>query len=159
MLLKTILKLKKAAPNSSIPVPFLTEPSLLVANAPVTIAGFGNTLFIGDSDEPKSRILRSFETRILNPISPKNGMIEFHRNFDLLKTFDFQFSKTPGHPELDDNGGMAAGDSGGPAYITFSNKTYIIGIASGYKDSEGEIASYENVPTHSKWIQNVIKSF
>jgi hypothetical protein len=53
---------------------------------------------------------------------------------------------------------MAAGDSGGPAYMTLENKTYIIGIASGYKDPDGEIASYENIPTHSKWIKNVIKS-
>ena len=48
-------------------------------------------------------------------------------------------------------GGMAGGDSGGPAFTILEGKPFLIGVASGYR-FEDERPSYENVPAHADWL-------
>ena len=85
-------------------------------------------------------------------------MIEFYKTPDLVRTFGILHGKTPRHSELDNEGGMAAGDSGGPAFLFTQGAIYVVGVASGYYGSDDTVPSYENVATHAGWINSSVRA-
>ena len=153
-----VLRLAKPAPEGFTPVSILEDITFLQPGTDIVLAGYGNTLWMGDRDEPKSRMLRSFPTKIEQPVSPEDGMIEFYKTRDLVRTFGILHDKTPRHPELDNEGGMAAGDSGGPAFLFTRGAAYVVGVASGYYGSDDTVPSYENVATHAGWINSSVRA-
>ncbi len=125
-----ILKLSRAAPTPFRSVKILRDSAKIKAGQKVSIVGYGNIYFFSDANEPKSRLLRSFEWQILNPRGPLSGTIEFFRPKEITSLEDL--------PKV--MGGMAAGDSGGPSYIVIDGVPYLIGVASGYR-GENEVPS------------------
>lgn len=74
----------------------------------------------------------------------------------------FSFDAPPSGTDLE--GAPGPGDSGGPALITMSGKTYIAGVSSaGYDGADGPgtygaIDVFTRVSTHLAWIDRVMKS-
>lgn len=131
-----LVKLKQPAPSGFEPVKLLKFSDLLQVGQAINIAGFGDKYpYMGDPSEPASRILRMYKTEITQTRGEYSGMLE------LLNT----------------GFGMAAGDSGGPAYAVIDEIPYLIGVASGYKYKGAP--SYEHVPDHFEWITETAKSF
>lgn len=136
-----LVRIKDEAPSDFREVKLLSDLSILTPMLPVTIAGYGNIKFYGDPEEPRSRRLRSFQTKIRDAQSSRTGMVTFYR--------PSQVSTQEEYIQL--VGGMAAGDSGGPGFVKHEEQLYVFGVASGYRH---DIPSYESVPHHLQWLRD-----
>lgn len=135
-----LVKLSRPAPEGFVPARVLLT-DVLAAGQPLLLAGFGNIYFMGDSNEPKSRLLRLFETSVETPSHPVSGQMEYWRPTNISTLEDYQKYV----------GGMAAGDSGGPAYLVLDGIPFVAGVASGYRYENRPF--YESVVNHSRWLQ------
>lgn len=122
-----LIKLQAHAPEGFVPIAILDSTSELRPGTVATIAGFGRTQGYGDKRETKGRFLLSYEYKIAEQYET-DSMIKFN----------------------DEQGGMAAGDSGGPAFISKNGISYLIGVGSNYKET---LPAYESVPRFSAWIR------
>lgn len=102
------------------------------------IAGYGNLYPINDPLEPNSRILRQYNYTVSSETS-STGMLIYNR----------------------ERGGMAAGDSGGPAFVDINGELFLVGVASGYylrnSSPDEKFPIYESVPRFADWIRQAAK--
>ncbi|MCO5141550.1 MAG: trypsin-like serine protease [Oligoflexia bacterium] len=136
-----LIRLNAAAPTEFKPAPMLLNLEELSTEHELLLAGYGNIFFMGDKREPRSRILRTFETSVKTAVHPISGQMEYARP-EVIRTIE-DYQKYIG--------GMAGGDSGGPAYAVIKGTAYVVGIASGYRYNEQPF--YESVPAHKDWIE------
>lgn len=140
-----LVRFEGAAPADREVRPVLGNPALLTAGLPLLLAGYGNARFMGDPEEPKGRTLRSFETAVEVASHEISGQIEYSRPKVINSMEDY----------MKFIGGMAGGDSGGPAYATVNGVKTVVGIASGYRYNDQPF--YENAPIHAQWLENAAR--
>lgn len=135
-----LVRLRDEAPSDFRPAKLLEDIGILTEMHPITIAGYGNIKYHGDPSEPRSRLLRSFATRVRHARNPHTGMVTFWRPTTVRTEEEYAQAV----------GGMASGDSGGPGFVTVDGELRVFGVASGYRE---DLASYENVPDHLEWLR------
>jgi secreted trypsin-like serine protease len=131
-----VVKLKGLAPAAFSIATLVRDQRRLTRGQEVFVAGYGNTLDYGNPNEPASRELRFFRTRIANPMHRTAGTVIFV-------------------PAI---GKMAAGDSGGPAFLVSNGRPAVFGVASAYLDHEQTMPSFESVPRHLAWLKSAARA-
>lgn len=132
-----LLKYSGDAPQGYTATTFLPNPSYLLNNTPVVLAGYG----VSDSRTKQgSEILRQTATVISN---------------NRYAYTEIQLDQRLGR-------GSCHGDSGGPAFIVINGTHYLWGILSrGDQDREdkcNQFSIYTLILAHYKWIQDTAKA-
>jgi secreted trypsin-like serine protease len=145
-----LVRIDREAPALFQPVRLSSDPSVLSKGSKITLAGYGRRLPLGDSREPAERVLRAYDTEVLDPRNETSGMLEYFHNSQFYDYEDPEGMRR-------NLGGMMAGDSGGPAFATLNGKPFVVGIASCYRYPE-QRPFYENVAVHYSWLLEAAKA-
>ena len=152
-----LLKMADEAPAGFEPIEMLLDPTRLAPDAPIIIAGFGNTHAFEDPRNTSSTVLRRFHTLIRDPndkVLGSVGQIQLYKTQDLPAYKAKYESGTEEDRKAIDLYGLLAGDSGGPAYMKVEDRPFLVGVASGY-DSQNH-PTYENLANVSSWIKETV---
>jgi hypothetical protein len=145
-----LIRIVSEGPAVFQPARLSSDPSMLGKGSKITLAGFGRKFPLGDSREPAERVLRAYDTEVVDPRNSLSGMLEYFHN---MQFYDYE---DPEGTRMN-LGGMMAGDSGGPAFATLNGIAFVVGVASCYRYPE-QRPFYENVATHYSWLVESAKS-